>query len=139
MMSIFQKIKEEFLNQELSFQASKSSGPGGQHVNKVNSKIQLKFNVVRSSILEEDEKAVLLKKWANRLDSEGNITIQAQEKRSQLQNKSIAIQKFYESLSAAFRKRKMRKTTQPKKSAVEKRLKAKRINAEKKQSRSKNW
>ncbi|MEX0883332.1 MAG: alternative ribosome rescue aminoacyl-tRNA hydrolase ArfB [Cyclobacteriaceae bacterium] len=138
-MSVFNKIKVQFLNQELLFQAARSSGPGGQNVNKVNSKIFLKFNVPESLLLEESEKAILMKKWANKLDNQGNLIIQTQEKRSQLQNKTIAIRKFYEMLSAAFQKRKVRKATRPGKGAIEKRLKSKKIQAEKKQFRGKDW
>lgn len=138
-MSIFHKIKVQFLNQELTFQATKSSGPGGQNVNKVNSKVILKFNVPGSQLLEESEKAILMKKWAKKLDNEGNIIIQTQEKRSQVQNKTIALRKFYGMLDAAFQKRKVRKVTRPGKGAIERRLKAKKIQAEKKQHRSKDW
>ncbi|MFO7824905.1 MAG: alternative ribosome rescue aminoacyl-tRNA hydrolase ArfB [Cyclobacterium sp.] len=138
-MSVLYKIKEQFLNQELSFQAARSSGPGGQNVNKVNSKVILKFNVPESQLLEESEKALLMKKWAKKLDNEGNLTLQAQEKRSQVQNKAIAIRKFYEMLNAAFQKRKVRKATRPGKGAIEKRLKAKKIQGEKKKYRGKDW
>ena len=138
-MSIFNKIKVQFLNQELLFQATRSSGPGGQNVNKVNSKIILKFNVPESKLLEESEKAILMKKWAKKLDHLGNLIIQSQENRSQVQNKSIAIRKFYELLNTAFQKRKVRKATRPGKGAIEKRLKAKKIQAEKKQYRGKDW
>ncbi|MBD3627293.1 alternative ribosome rescue aminoacyl-tRNA hydrolase ArfB [Cyclobacterium sp.] len=138
-MSIFHKIKEQFLNQELSFQAARSSGPGGQNVNKVNSKIILRFNIPDSQLLDESEKDILMKKWAHKLDNTGDLIIQTQEKRSQLQNKSIAIRKFYEMLNAAFQKRKVRKATRPGKGAIEKRIKAKKIQAEKKKYRGKDW
>ncbi len=138
-MSIFHKIKVQFLNQELSFQATKSSGPGGQNVNKVNSKVILKFNVPGSQLLEKEEKAILIKKWANKLDNEGNMIIQTQEKRSQIQNKTIALRKFYNMLDAAFQKRKVRKATRPGKGAIERRLKAKKIKAEKKEGRGRKW
>jgi ribosome-associated protein len=138
-MSIFHKIKLQFLNQELSFQATRSSGPGGQNVNKVNSKVILKFNVAGSQLLEESEKAIVIKKWAKKLDNEGNLIIQTQEKRSQVQNKTIALRKFYSMLDSAFQKRKTRKATRPGKGAIEKRLKAKKIRAEKKEGRGKKW
>ncbi|WP_439482372.1 alternative ribosome rescue aminoacyl-tRNA hydrolase ArfB [Cyclobacterium plantarum] len=138
-MSIFHKIKVQFLNQELSFQAARSSGPGGQNVNKVNSKIILRFNIPDSQLLDESEKDLLMKKWAHKLDNAGDLIIQSQEKRSQVQNKTIAIRKFYEMLNAAFQKRKLRKATRPGKGAIEKRLKAKKIQAEKKKYRGKDW
>ncbi|NHE57584.1 alternative ribosome rescue aminoacyl-tRNA hydrolase ArfB [Cyclobacterium plantarum] len=138
-MSIFHKIKVQFLNQELSFQAARSSGPGGQNVNKVNSKIILRFNIPDSQLLDESEKDLLMKKWAHKLDNAGDLIIQSQEKRSQVQNKTIAIRKFYEMLNAAFQKRKLRKATRPGKGAIEKRLKAKKIQADKKKYRRKDW
>ncbi|WP_375582392.1 alternative ribosome rescue aminoacyl-tRNA hydrolase ArfB [Cyclobacterium xiamenense] len=138
-MSLFQKIQSQFLNQELSFQASRSSGPGGQNVNKVNSKILLKFNVPESRLLDAHERNLLMKKWASKLDNEGTIVIQAQESRSQLQNKAIALRKFYALVEAAFQQKKLRKATRPSKRAIEKRLKTKRMQAEKKQLRGKKW
>lgn len=138
-MSLFQKIQSQFLNQELSFQASRSSGPGGQNVNKVNSKILLKFNVPESRLLDAHERNLLMKKWASKLDNEGTIVIQAQESRSQLQNKAIALRKFYALVEAAFQQKKLRKATRPSKPAIEKRLKTKRMQAEKKQLRGKKW
>jgi ribosome-associated protein len=86
-------------------------------------------------VLSEEEKSELLVKLANKLDSEGNLQIQSQEKRSQLQNKEIAIAKFYEMISKAFQKRKIRKASKPSRSAIEKRLKEKKAQSEKKKIR----
>jgi len=138
-MNINDKIRKQILNSELHFQASRSSGPGGQNVNKVNSKIILTFNVPNSQILDELEKETLMEKIANKLDSEGNLQIQSQEKRSQIQNKDIAIRKFYDILSKAFHKKKIRKATKPSKSAIEQRLKAKKAVSEKKKGRRGEW
>ena len=139
-MTIQQKIKQRALNSEFEFQASRSSGPGGQNVNKVNSKVQLFFNIQASQILSEEEKELLLEKWQNKIDSTGKIMFQSQEKRSQNQNKEITIKKFYDALSKAFEKKKIRKATKPTKSAIETRIKAKKNTSQKKQNRGKvDW
>ncbi|WP_373523089.1 alternative ribosome rescue aminoacyl-tRNA hydrolase ArfB [Aquiflexum sp.] len=138
-MNINEKIRKQLFDREFQFQASRSSGPGGQNVNKVNSKVTLIFNVPNSMILEEDEKSRLMEKIGNKLDSEGNIQILAQEKRSQIQNKEIAIRKFYDLLSKAFHKKKIRKVTKPSKGAIEQRLKEKKALSEKKKGRRGEW
>lgn len=134
-MDIYQKIRERAFDGEFEFQMSRSSGPGGQNVNKVNSKVTLVFNIPQSANLSEEEKAELNAKLAHKVDSEGNIQIQSQEKRSQLQNKEIAVRKFYEIIAKAFQKKKIRKASKPSKSAIEKRLKEKRVQSERKRIR----
>ncbi|MCH7406609.1 alternative ribosome rescue aminoacyl-tRNA hydrolase ArfB [Belliella aquatica] len=134
-MHINKKIKSRLFDSEFEIQASRSGGPGGQNVNKVNSKIQLFFDVHNSQVLSEEEKSILLSKWENKLDNEGKIMFQSQEKRSQLQNKELAIRKFYDALLKAFEKKKIRKATKPSKGAIESRIKAKKVNAQKKQNR----
>ncbi|AFL85409.1 protein chain release factor B [Belliella baltica DSM 15883] len=139
-MTIQQKIKNQALNSEFEFQTSRSSGPGGQNVNKVNSKVQLFFDVGNSQVLNEQEKSILLNKWENKLDNEGKVMFQSQEKRSQLQNKELVIRKFYDALSKAFEKKKIRKVTKPSKAAIESRIKAKKSASQKKQNRGKvDW
>ncbi|UJP64151.1 alternative ribosome rescue aminoacyl-tRNA hydrolase ArfB [Mongoliitalea daihaiensis] len=135
-MHIQQKIKQRLFDPEFEFIMSRSSGPGGQNVNKVNSKVQLKFNVLASQVLDLEEKEVLQKKWSSKLDISGGIILQSQEKRSQLQNKDLVIRKFYELLTKAFEKKKKRIATKPSKAAVEERLKAKKARSEKKKWRS---
>jgi ribosome-associated protein len=134
-MHINKKIKSSLFDSEFEIQASRSGGPGGQNVNKVNSKIQLFFDVNNSQVLSEVEKTLLLRKWENKLDNEGKIMFQSQEKRSQHQNKDLAIRKFYDALMKAFEKKKIRKATKPSKGAIESRIKAKKVNAQKKQNR----
>jgi ribosome-associated protein len=121
---------------ELQFQTSRSSGPGGQNVNKVETKVQLKFHVNKSLILSEEEKLTLLQKASNKIDQEGFLQLSSQEKRSQIQNKDLVIRKFNDLLRTAFHKKKIRKATKPSKGAVEKRLKSKKVQAEKKANRS---
>lgn len=138
-MTIKDKIAKRLLDSELDFQASRSSGPGGQNVNKVNSKITLRFSVSNSQVLSEEEKAIIINKLSNKITNEGDVVIQAEEKRSQHQNKEIAFQKFYDLIKTAFKQKKIRKATRPGKCAIERRLKSKKIRSEKKKNRNVDW
>jgi ribosome-associated protein len=128
-------VNASLLFNELNFTASRSGGPGGQNVNKVNSKITLKFDVVHSRILGEEEKASILKNLSTHLTSDGVLILSSQDKRSQLENKEDVIRKFEKLMVKAFAKRKKRKATKPSKSAVEKRMTSKKLQAEKKKWR----
>jgi ribosome-associated protein len=95
------------------------------------------FDVVRSEILTEEEKDVIVRKLASRLTKEGILILTAQDKRSQLENKEAAIQKLDKLLIKAFAKRKIRKATKPSKTAVQKRITNKKQHSQKKQWRQK--
>lgn len=127
----------EFLFRELMFTTSRSSGPGGQNVNKVNSKVTLRFDVVHSALLTEEQKEIILKKLETRITTDGVLVLHAQEKRSQLQNKEVVVEVFNKLLKKAFEKKKVRKKTKPSKAAVTKRINNKKQNAEKKKWRQK--
>ncbi len=122
---------------EFIFSASRSSGPGGQNVNKVSTKVELRFHVMNSTILSLEEKNLLHEKLANRITREGELVIVSQSERSQLKNKEAVIEKFYRLLKRVLTPRKKRKTTQPPLESIEKRLEEKRIRAEKKEQRKK--
>ena len=124
----------QMLAPELEFATSRSSGPGGQNVNKVNSKVTLRWNVKDSTLLTAEEKELLLQKLSSRLTTDGALLMVAQEKRSQLQNREEALLKLERLLKHAFTKRKKRKATKPSKSAVQSRL-----NKKKKHSDKKKW
>lgn len=128
------KLTSAILLPELLFRASRSSGPGGQHVNKVNSRITLRFNVRESAILTDDEKSILLTRLRTHLTEGGELMIHAQDNRSQVQNKEAVLQKLDAMLVKAFEKRKARKATKPSHTAVQKR-----INSKRKQSEKKHW
>lgn len=134
-MNLTARVKGKDVTNELDFTASKSGGPGGQNVNKVNSKITLRFDVKNSESLTEEEKEKISEKLANRISTDGVLIISAQSKRTQLQNKEAAIAKFNQLMGKAFARKKARKATKPTKASKEKRLKSKKIQAEKKKMR----
>jgi ribosome-associated protein len=125
------------LQSELNFGVSRSSGPGGQNVNKVNSKVTLKFDVVRSKVLTDEEKEIILKKLAAKLTTAGVLILTSQDNRSQLENKQAVILKFDKTIARAFEKKKPRKATKPSKGAIQKRIQNKKQHAEKKKWRQK--
>lgn len=120
---------------ELTFKTSRSGGPGGQHVNKTSTKVELRFDVNNSKLLTPDEKIIVLQKLSNRISQEGILIITSQESRSQLENKEITINKFNLLIAEALTPEKKRKATTPTKTSKEKRLGTKRILSQKKQNR----
>ena len=122
---------------ELDLIAVRSSGPGGQNVNKVNSKVILKWDVLNSTCLSEEQKTHLLSKLKSRLTKEGVLVLQEQESRSQYVNKEAVIKKLDELVRKAFVQKKKRMPTKPTKSSVQKRVKEKKLKGEKKQWRQK--
>jgi len=125
------------LSSEFQFLTSRSSGPGGQNVNKVNSKVELKFDIPNSCLLTDEQKEILLKKLATKISSEGLLSVVSQRDRSQLSNKEDSIEKLYLLIFKALKPVIRRKKTKPTKSSVEKRLTGKRIKSEIKQNRQK--
>lgn len=122
---------------ELVFKAIRSSGPGGQHVNKVSSKIELSFDIVNSNSLSEEEKERLLTKLQSKLTKNGVLLLSCDESRSQHKNKEIAIERLLFLLKKTLQKEKPRKPTKPTKSSIEKRLEKKKKDAFKKALRKK--
>lgn len=125
-------------SKEFSFSASRSSGPGGQHVNKVSTKMELRFHVLNSTLLSPEEKELILEKLAKRINQDGELILVSQSERTQLKNKERVTEKFYEILEKALTPRKKRRPTKPSAEAKEKRLEEKRLQAEKKRRRKKD-
>lgn len=135
-MSIWNTVSDIDFAKELDLSASRSSGPGGQNVNKVSTKMTLRFDVAHSELLPEEAKEILLQKWSSKLTTEGVLILQSQVKRTQLQNKTAVIDKFYSLLEKAFQEKKTRKISKPSKESIEKRLEEKKRISEKKKWRS---
>lgn len=129
------RLTAQLLAPELEFVTSRSSGPGGQNVNKVSTKVTVRFQVTTSQILTDEEKQLLQEKLATRLTTEGTLLVASQDKRSQLQNKAVALAKLERILAKAQHKKKPRKATKPTKASVQNRLDKKKQQSEKKQWR----
>lgn len=120
---------------EVTFQTSRASGPGGQNVNKVESRVELRWLLHESQALTPLQKQLILEKLAGQLTAEGYLLVVAQDDRSQLRNKEIALARFYELLQKSLRRPKPRRATRPSAGAVRKRLEGKKIQSEKKANR----
>jgi len=118
-------IKNRNIENEFVYSASRSSGPGGQNVNKVSTKVELRFNLLLSSSFSENEKIILLRKLRNKINKDGELLIISQSERSQLLNKQVATEKFYILISEALTLPKYRRATKPTFSSKLKRLEEK--------------
>jgi ribosome-associated protein len=128
-------IRDRNFQDEFVFQASRSGGPGGQNVNKVSSKVELRFHIANSVLLNEEEKTIIAEKLINKINNLGELILVSQTERSQLQNKEKVIEKFYFLIKKALTPRKKRLNTKPTKASVEKRLESKRVQAKIKANR----
>ena len=128
--------KEKILS-EINFKAVRSSGAGGQNVNKVASKVVLTFDLNNSFALDYEEKQLILNKLSNRLTLENILILNCDEDRSQLKNKTIVTKRFLEIIKTALHVPKERKETKVPKSVVEKRIQKKKVNSETKENRRK--
>ena len=120
------EVKESFI---------RSSGPGGQHVNKVATAVQLRFNAKNSGNISAKVYKRLRAIAGSKLTEDGNLIIVSREHRSQSQNRRVALDKLISLLQQAAKKPKRRKKTRPSRASVEKRLRNKRLQSEKKKSR----
>ena len=120
------EVKESFM---------RSSGPGGQHVNKVATAVQLRFNAKHSGNISKEVYNRLRTIAGSKLTEDGNLIIVSRVHRSQVQNRQVALDKLISLLQQAAKKPKRRKKTRPSRASVEKRLRNKRLQSEKKKSR----
>jgi ribosome-associated protein len=124
-------------SKELAFRTSKSSGAGGQHVNKVETRVELLFDVNASEVLNGLEKNLVWQNLANRINNEGILLLASDSERSQLRNKKIVVKRFYELLEKAITPEVKRKITRTPKAVERKRLATKKQTSEKKALRKK--
>jgi len=120
---------------ELSFRFSRSSGPGGQHVQKSSTRVEVLFDVGGSPSLSDAQREMIQERLAGHLDSAGVLHLVAQSERSQLRNREEAIARLQTMLAAALKRRKVRRATRPTTASRERRLQAKRRRSMIKQTR----
>lgn len=127
------------IEKEFIFKTSRSSGAGGQNVNKVETKAELHFDIRSSVFLGEEEKKAIFEKLKNRINKEGILILASETERTQQGNKKMVVKKFFALIENALKKQKKRIATKPSKAAAEKRLKKKRIRSGFKKLRKKDW
>ena len=127
----------ELLKTELTYKFVRSSGSGGQHVNKVSSKAELYFNLEASGVFTSEEKLRLLSFFKNKLNKDKILILTCGESRSQFRNKALVTQRFIHLIEAGLKEEKERKPTKIPKAIKRKRLTNKRKNSEKKANRKK--
>ena len=130
-------MDKSIIASEFSFKAVRSSGAGGQNVNKVSSKVILSFDLLNSKGLTDDEKTLLRTKIATKLTQDGILILTSEEDRSQLKNKEKVIKKCFKLLENALIIPKERKETKIPRAVKEKRLNAKKVMSVLKQNRKK--
>ncbi|HOP00501.1 MAG TPA: alternative ribosome rescue aminoacyl-tRNA hydrolase ArfB [Bacteroidales bacterium] len=124
-----EEIKARIVPAELKFSASRSGGPGGQNVNKVNTRVELRFNVADSPSLSKGEKEMLMILLKNRINAEGELLIVSQSERSQLLNRQKAEERFYRIIASALTEKPVRKPTKPTAASKMKRIEKKKVRA----------
>ncbi|MGC8651305.1 MAG: alternative ribosome rescue aminoacyl-tRNA hydrolase ArfB [Minisyncoccia bacterium] len=135
----FSSEKQNFIpEEEIEWQFSRSSSKGGQNVNKVETKVEIHWNINNSKAFSEEEKERIKKVLASKINQAGDLIIRAEEERSQLQNKKIALEKLNEFIQNALQEEEKRIPTKIPKSSQNERLKEKKIISEKKKLRNKN-
>jgi ribosome-associated protein len=133
-MNLTEAHKKQLEN-EIVFSATRSSGPGGQNVNKVNTRVELRFSVLNSNVFSEEEKVRISMKLKNRINSEGELILTAQTGRTQFDNRKKALEKFYGLIEKALTIQKKRLKSEPTLASRLKRLESKKNLAIKKQMR----
>lgn len=133
-MKLTDEIKK-LLENEIRYSTSRSSGPGGQNVNKVNTQVELRFSVTETAIFSEEEKSQILEKLKNKINSAGELIFASQQGRTQLENKELVTIKFFNAIESALRVKRTRIKTAPSPASVKQRLETKKNVSVKKQLR----
>ena len=137
-MTIDELLYRGILNY-LVYSATRSSGAGGQNVNKVNTRVEVRMNIIETGFFTEEELKMIKLRLTSKLTLEGELIVVSQTERTQLRNKEQATERFLELLVFALTPKVKRKKTKPTKGSIEKRLKAKTLLKEKKQRRKEDY
>lgn len=129
------KINPELLHPEIVFQTARSGGKGGQNVNKVETKVELRLDIPNSSVLNDAQKAFLQQKLANKITNEGVLILYHQTERSQLANKDKVVKKFDRLIREAFTVPRSRRATRPTLASKRRRIQSKKQRSETKKMR----
>jgi len=108
-----EELKSRNLESEFVYSTSRSGGPGGQNVNKVSTKVELRLNLLMTPNFLEEEKVIIFNKLRNKINKESEIILVSQSERTQLMNKVLVTEKFYDIISKALTKKKKRSPTRP--------------------------
>lgn len=133
-MRISEERRSQLIN-EFKFSASRSGGPGGQNVNKVSTKVELRFALFQSNVLSEHEKRIVKFKLARRINNEEEIVMVSSVERSQWRNKETVIEKFFRLVEDALTTVKRRIKTSPTRASKRRRIEGKKLLSQKKQMR----
>jgi ribosome-associated protein len=120
----------ECLMREVEFRTSRASGPGGQHVNKTESRVELMWSPKESDCLNEEQKFAVVNRLGNRLTQEGVLILVSEKYRSQYRNKAEVTDRFLQLVTTCLVPKKRRRSTRPTRSSVEKRIQNKKIRGE---------
>lgn len=131
-------IDQDAISKEVTYRTSRSSGSGGQHVNKVETRVEVILDLNKSTALDETQKQRIRSRLGRRIHADGTLSATCGETRSQKRNREIALNRLLELIELALKRKKMRKKTRMPKGANEKRLKKKRHHSEKKSRRGFN-
>jgi len=130
-----EELKNRNFENEFVYSASRSSGPGGQNINKLNTKIELRFSISNTMLLSDKEKELIMRKLAKKINLNGELILIAQSERTQLMNKKVVTEKFYSVVSKALTSPAKRRATRPTIASVKKRIEEKRNRGVKKKLR----
>lgn len=123
------ELRKRNFESELIYSASRSSGPGGQNVNKVSTKVELRFNLAYTTLFTDSEKDLIFKKLKKKINKDMELVLVAQKERTQLKNKIIVSDKFYELIAKSLTLPKKRKATRPTLTSKIRRLDSKRMHS----------